>query len=376
MHHKTDILIIGGGLAGLTSAIHLSKAGLKVILIEKNAYPNHKVCGEYISNEILPYLQSLGADPLDLQPTKINRLQFSTVSGETVQAQLPLGGFGISRYSLDEFLCKKAMDSGCTVIQDTVTAANFENDQFSIQTPNQTFESKIVLAAHGKRSALDHKLKRNFIAEKSPWLAVKAHYRGKFSNDLIALHNFKGGYCGASKVENDLLNICYLVDYATFKSYKNIEEHRKNILYKNKHLEALFENSTMEFDAPISISQISFQKKECVKNHMLMIGDTAGLIHPLCGNGMAMAIHSAKIGSELVIAYFKNSGYKRTDLENDYQKLWRKNFSHRMKMGTILSEILKKDHLAGFMLNGLTKFPSLFPVIIKQTHGKTLSPAS
>ena len=379
MHHETDILIIGGGLAGLTSAIHLSKAGLKVILVEKNAYPNHKVCGEYISNEVLPYLQALDADPLALQPSLINKLRFSTVSGSTINAQLPLGGFGVSRYSLDEFLYKKALASGCTVMQDTVTDISFRNDQFNVKTPNQTFEAKIVLGAHGKRSALDHKLKRNFISEKSPWLAVKAHYRGDFPDDLIALHNFSGGYCGASKVENDLLNICYLVDYKTFKSYKNIEEHRKNVLYKNKYLEEIFENATMEFEIPLSISQISFQKKECVKDHILMIGDTAGLIHPLCGNGMAMAIHSAKISSELVIDYFKNGQRKqdnRITLESNYRKLWHKNFNRRMKMGSILSGLLRKERLSEYMLNGLAKFPALLPVIIKQTHGKTLSVAA
>ena len=55
-----DVIIIGGGLAGLTNAIHLSKLGKKVLLIEKNEYPKHKVCGEYISNEVLPYLEFLG----------------------------------------------------------------------------------------------------------------------------------------------------------------------------------------------------------------------------------------------------------------------------------------------------------------------------
>ena len=40
-----DIIIVGGGLAGLASAIHLSKKGLSVLLIEKNEYPKHKVCG-------------------------------------------------------------------------------------------------------------------------------------------------------------------------------------------------------------------------------------------------------------------------------------------------------------------------------------------
>ena len=56
MNNRREVLILGGGLAGLTSAIHLLKLGLQVTVIEKNNYPKHKVCGEYISNEVLPYL--------------------------------------------------------------------------------------------------------------------------------------------------------------------------------------------------------------------------------------------------------------------------------------------------------------------------------
>ena len=67
----TEVLIIGGGLAGLTSAIHLTKMGCKVIVIEKNSYPKHKVCGEYISNEVLPYFKWLNFDIEALQPTHI-----------------------------------------------------------------------------------------------------------------------------------------------------------------------------------------------------------------------------------------------------------------------------------------------------------------
>ncbi|MDA7730158.1 FAD-dependent oxidoreductase [Salibacteraceae bacterium] len=47
---KYQVIVIGGGLGGLCSALHLSLKGIKVLLIEKNAYPKHKVCGEYISN--------------------------------------------------------------------------------------------------------------------------------------------------------------------------------------------------------------------------------------------------------------------------------------------------------------------------------------
>lgn len=67
---QTDVIIIGGGLAGLSSAIHLSKHDLSVLVIEKNSYPKHKVCGEYISNEVLPYLDYLEIDVFKLGAKK------------------------------------------------------------------------------------------------------------------------------------------------------------------------------------------------------------------------------------------------------------------------------------------------------------------
>ena len=176
-----NIIIIGGGLAGLTSAIHLSKAGFPVTLIEKNEYPKHKVCGEYISNEVLPYLQQLGADPLTIGAKKINRFLLSTTRGKTIETKLPLGGFGISRYALDYFLLQIAQQNGAAIIQDAVTDVNFANDMFSVITKEgKEFAAKMVIGAYGKRSNIDVKLNRSFIKNKSPFVAVKTHLKGDF----------------------------------------------------------------------------------------------------------------------------------------------------------------------------------------------------
>ena len=214
---KTDIIIIGGGLAGLVSAIHLSKAGLSVMLIEKNEYPKHKVCGEYISNEVLPYLQHLGADPLHTGAKKINRFLLSTTRGKTIETTLPLGGFGVSRYTLDHFLLQKAVANNCTVIQDTVSDVHFANDIFKVITKDgNELTAKMVIGAFGKRSNMDVKLDRSFISNRSPFVAVKTHMQGDFPDDLVALHNFAGGYCGVSQVENGNLNVCFIANYKSF----------------------------------------------------------------------------------------------------------------------------------------------------------------
>jgi flavin-dependent dehydrogenase len=373
METNLDIIIVGGGLAGLTSAIHLSKFGLKVTLIEKNEYPKHKVCGEYISNEVLPYFQWLGLDISDLKPSIISKMEFSTAKGKLISGDLPLGGFGISRYELDHYLCKKAIKNGCQIIHDSVSDIQFIDNEFHISTSNNLeLKSRIALGAFGKRSNIDLKLNRNFIQKKSPWLAVKAHYSGDFPNDLVGLHNFKGGYCGVSKVENNKINICYLADYDTFKQYKNIEEFQSKVVCKNPHLKAIFKNCQLLFEKPITISQISFEKKEAVENHILMIGDTAGLIHPLCGNGMAMAIHGAKIVSELIIEFLDNKISSRKELEEKYTEEWNSNFKSRLATGRFLSTILRMENLAAFLMQLLAIFPFLLPKIIKKTHGKPI----
>lgn len=372
METNPDVVIIGGGLAGLTAGIHLSKAKLSVTIIEKSPYPRHKVCGEYISNEILPYLEWLDIDISELHPVRIDSFQLTTLSGNSINANLPLGGFGVSRHNLDHFLYKKALLSGCKVLNRQVTDVSFSHEVFTVTTSDAVLSTKIVLGAYGKRSNVDLLLNRDFIKQKSPWLAVKAHYKGNFPNNIVALHNFSGGYCGVSKVENDIINICYLADYATFKKYKNIEEYQKQVLYKNRHLKNVFENSTMAFDKSLTISQICFEEKTIIENHMLMIGDTAGLIHPLCGNGMAMAIHSAKIAGELVADFYKGRVTSRKELEEKYSREWNRNFKKRMNTGKLLARALKSPVVSKVIFSFLSLFPQVLNKIIKNTHGKPI----
>jgi len=373
MEKKASVIIVGGGLAGLTAAIHLSKIGVAVIVIEKNEFPKHKVCGEYISNEVVPYIEWLDINLSLLKPTSINQLQFSTENGKSITIELPLGGFGISRYALDAFLYNKALENGCKIIQDTVESIDFKENEFTIRTADNTvLQAEIVIGAFGKRSNIDQKLNRKFIQKKSSWLAVKAHYKGNFPDNLVGLHNFVGGYCGVSKVENNAINICYLADYSTFKKHKNIQEYQNEVICKNHHLKTIFDNSILIFDKPLTISQISFEKKKVVENGILMIGDTAGLIHPLCGNGMAMAIHSAKIASDLVGAYFSGEIKSRASLEKKYLEQWNCNFNKRLRMGRLLSKILQQEKLSEVVLSIVVRFPFILKGIIRKTHGKPI----
>ncbi len=367
-----EVIIIGGGVAGLTAAIHLCKIGHRVAVIEKHQYPRHKVCGEYISNEIIPYLKYLGIDFSELSLPKISKFQISTASGRLLKAKLPLGGIGISRFALDNLLYQKAFSCGAEFIFETVTDIQFSEDAFIVSTADgRKYNSNITIGAFGKRSLLDQKLKRKFISQKSPWLAVKAHYQTDFPNDSVALHNFRGGYCGVSQVENEITNVCYLTSYTSFRAYGNVDDFQKNVLHLNPHLDKLFSHAVGLFEKPLTISQISFDHKPAIDDHIVMTGDSAGLIHPLCGNGMAMAIHSAKFASEIISAYLSGK-ISRDEMEVNYQYAWNTNFKNRIQAGKVLSAMMLKPDISRYLMRGLSHFPFVLPSIIRSTHGKPI----
>ena len=370
---KLEVIIIGGGLAGLTSAIHLAKHNIEVLLIEKNGFPKHKVCGEYISNEVLPYLKHLGFDPFKFGAKRIESFELTTHNNKTIRAKLPLGGFGMSRYEMDFQLFKLAENLGVSTLKDSVVDVVFDHDSFQVQTKsNQSFTSKIAIGAFGKRSNLDLKLQRPFIRKKSPYLGVKVHVSGDFPENKVALHNFKGGYCGVSKVENNDINLCYITSYKSFKRYKDINAFQEDVMFKNSALKEIFLKTTIEFDQPLTISQISFSTKSPVENHMIMCGDSAGMIHPLCGNGMAMAIRSSKLASGLIIEYLQNKMDSRAELERRYSKAWKRSFRLRLKTGHLIAYLFRQDWLAPKLLVVLKSVPFLIPLIIRMTHGKPM----
>lgn len=365
------VIIVGGGLAGLISAIKLSRAGIQCTVIEKKAYPFHRVCGEFISNEVVPFLRSLELYPEHLEPAKINRFMLSSVKGKSEIIPLDLGGFGISRYAFDTFLYEEAKKSGGQFFLNTeVQNLKFIQDHFEVYTTGETFQADIVIGAFGKRSKLDISMDRSFIRKRSPYVGVKYHIRADHPKDLIALHNFPGGYCGVSHVEDNKLNLCYLTHRENLKKYKSISEMEGAVVFKNPLLRTLFSNADFIMNPPETINEISFETKSPVEDHVLMAGDSAGMITPLCGNGMAMAIHASKIVSELVIRHCNEASFTRDQLEKTYASLWNKNFSGRLWAGRQIQKLFGNEITSSIAVNLAVYVRPVANMMVKASHGK------
>lgn len=365
----TDIIVAGGGLAGLTCAIHLAASGCSVRVIEKDTFPHHKVCGEYVSNEVLPYLDWLGVDPFSLGAVPISRLEYSDTMGNRLSTDLSLGGFGLSRYTFDKALYNRATAAGAVFCRERITGIEQYDNGFRLATASgKAYSAAIIIGAFGKRSSIDKMMARDFMAERSPWMAVKAHYHGRHDDDVVGLHRFPGGYCGISRVENDTVNLCYLVHQDSFRRYKDLDTHREQVLGSNKVLRTFLRDAVCLFDRPLTISQVSFSRKAAVEDGILMCGDSAGLINPLCGNGMAMAIGSARIASELV-RRFLSGDISREQMEHFYAQQWRSTYGSRIRAGSGVAFLLRHTRLSGLLARAATYMPGILPAIIKRTHG-------
>ncbi len=371
-----DVAITGGGLAGLALSIQLKRMCYTVILFEKEQYPFHKVCGEYISLESWDFLNELGVDLDGIHVPIINKLQLSAVNGKLLEQSLPLGGFGISRYKLDSTLVQIARAEGVVILENTkVSDIRFSGNEFIIDTSRQQYRAKQAAGSYGKRSNIDIKWKRTFsFAAKNKlnnYIGVKYHIKTDFPSDTIALHNFKNGYCGMVKIEADTYNVCYLTTADNLKkSNGDIPEMERVILSQNPFLKKLFTDSTIIFPAPLTISQISFDKKSQVENHVLMIGDAAGMITPLCGNGMSMALHGSKIAAGLIHEFLQKI-ISREEMEKQYSGQWKKQFAHRLKMGRRIQRLFGSKWLTNLLLTLIKPFPKLINYLVKQTHGKS-----
>jgi menaquinone-9 beta-reductase len=372
--NKYQVSIIGGGLAGLTLAIQLVDAGISCVLFEKGKYPFHKVCGEYISMESWNFIERLGLNLAELNLPQIKHLHVSSPSGKLLKHELDLGGFGISRYLLDSKLAEIARKKGVKLLDDCrVSDIKFNDEQFTINTSSGNFTSEICIGAWGKKSNLDNILNRRFTKEKKSgknYVGIKYHVKIDLPDDLIQLHNFENGYCGISKVEENKYCLCYLSDAENLKKFSgDIKKMEENILMKNPFLKAHFKNAVFLFEEPLAISQIKIGYKAAIENNILMLGDTAGNIAPLSGNGMSIAMRSSFILNILLVNYFEKR-ISRNTLNNNYEKFWKNNFQKRIELSKVLQKLLKNKKLTDSTISILKNSRQLRNMVIRSTHGK------
>jgi menaquinone-9 beta-reductase len=185
------------------------------------------------------------------------------------------------------------------------------------------------------------------------------------------LHNFKDGYCGISKVDKERYCLCYLSKASNLQQSGNdIKVMESTILSKNPFLKKYFTQSTFLFEKPLVISNVYFYRKDTYFNGMFMLGDAAGAITPLCGNGMSMAMQASKLLANLLQLYF-NKKCTKEELIRNYAHAWVSCFNRRIQTGRYIQLLFGHKTNTHRTLKTLHYFPALTRRLIELTHGKS-----
>ncbi len=372
-----DAIVIGAGVAGCAAAIGLARSSRSVLLLEAERYPVHKMCGEFLSPESSRAFRGLGVEEeiWARGAVPIRRVAITSPATTVWRGELPTPGLGISRWTLDPLLFDAALAAGANGLQGA-RVTSIEGDAregfrvgFGLDGAAREARARLVLGAFGKRSRLDRILDRAFLKRDHGFVAFKAHHTGADLGDWVELHGFDGGYCGMSHVEGGLVNVCLIAWTRVLKEAgRSFDAMREGVMRANPILAERLDGLTLVADRIVSISQIPFTSKELFASDVMMIGDTAGMIAPLCGDGMAMALRSAELGIEFAERYLVGASTFE-ELRAGYTRAWRREFSSRLRLGRLLQHGLFRPFPARLGLALLNRAPQLGQTIIAATRG-------
>ncbi len=384
-----DVAVIGGGPAGASAAIALAGQGHRVLVLEAKTYPHDKLCGEFLSPECAGLLDALGLDAAvrALDPAPIDTAYLTAPDGTAWETRLPGTAWGLTRRALDEALAARAravgveVRTGCTVID---LSGSLEAG-YTLHTRARggrvgELRARAVIGAHGKRAALDAALGRGFLRRPQPFVALKAHFRGPPLTGRIELHGFPGGYCGMSEFEPSAggagraANVCLLVRAEVFGAAvgaaagpERVTAFMRWMRAQNSRLEAWLARAEMGSGRWLSIAQVPFSGKQPVEGGVLLAGDAAGLITPLAGDGIAMALRAGPLAAEHVSAFL--AGQRSADLtRRGYARAWQRAFGPRLRLARALQALMLRPAWLGFGLRLVNLAPRLGDYLVANTR--------
>jgi flavin-dependent dehydrogenase len=338
MTHSFDVAIVGAGPGGSTLAALLASRGVSVALIDRDTFPRDKLCGEFLSYDALPIVNLLGVDLGDAP--KIDRCRV-VARHATYEFDLPYAARGVSRTTFDDLLVRAAVRNGATAVTATATAL----DANQVITDRETIRAKVVAGAWGRWGRFDTQLGRAFVRDRAHRnFGFKRHYHGETTN-VIELHSFRRGYLGVSSVDGGLVNICGLVHASRLAHHKGRwESFIDTIRLEEPTLESLYARHVPAQEQFLSSDPVIFRARSAVEAGVFMLGDASGVIDPLTGNGMAMALQSALLAAPLILRIIQTPS-TRDAIEREYVACHRAMFASRIRWSRGVARLLSNPTL-------------------------------
>ncbi len=294
-----DVAIVGGGPAGASCASFCARAGLRVLVLERETFPREKVCGDCLNPACWEILGRLGlAERVQILPHgQLDRVEFISIGGTCVTVELPVGEgaeIAVKRSLFDQLLLNRARELGVDVCQPaTVTALQKEESGgWTLQTADRTFSARAVVGADGRNSTIA-RLCSLLPKPKRERVALQTHLplTRDFGNRVV-MQFLKEGYSGQAPVGEEWLNVCLVSSPRDIESLKN---------WANSRF-AVARHHSWRTITPLTRAAIN-----PTHGNLLLIGDAARVVEPFTGEGIYYALRSGELAARAITRLVQNA---------------------------------------------------------------------
>ncbi len=291
MQSIEEVTIVGGGPAGAYCACELARKGVKVKIID-HSHPREKICGGGISSAAVtkfPFLEKMRPEGNDCSNFKV-----IFPNGDQVMLNGIQKGFNISRRILDEEIINMAMQNGAVLLKEEVTDVNQKKTLWEITTNKHVFLTKILIGADGVNSIVRRKTLGPIPKEN---LGVTYGYFATGAENepttMKFLNNIVGYIWIIPRKDHSSIGICGETIYG--KRFKKILGDFVHSYYPCVSIDKEFA-STFLFP-----SNSNFFELPSAGENWILIGDAAGHVDPITGEGILYALWSGKLAAEAII---------------------------------------------------------------------------
>ncbi len=369
-----DLVVLGAGLGGSGLAKVMADLGWDVLLIEKGNFPRHKVCGEFLSPEAQASLRALGlyGAVREMEPCPMRSVRLVSVGGISVTVPMPEPAWGISRFALDLALLDAARGAGVELWTGmTASSVHQEDDGYRVQLKgDQAVRARAVVGAWGRQPMAGLRSEQPKAPRRRTFVGVKCHLEGVEMEPRVELGLFDGGYAGMAPVPGERVNFSGLLSKEAFsRAGGTVEGALEAVRRWNPALGAHLGSARVVDGTEVVISGVNTSETPVPWGLVPQIGDSAAVIPPLCGDGMAMALRSAEILAPLAHEYL-GGRLTLARWRHAYTQAWHREFDAVLRTGRNLQAILMFRRFSDVLLTVGRGFPVLTEYLLGATRGR------